>query len=295
MKPAWRKVIRLLLMLLALGLLAAAAWSAGRQVDWSALKQITPSHWLLMIAAVLANLLLTGAMFWAVTLCFDAKPRVTYWRMTLLITASALLNFLPLRPGLLGRAAVLKAHHQLPVRQSFLSLMVVLVVGTLVTLTIGLLAWLIPHAGWLAMAIGIATLILAALAGPVATTLLRRPAKHAWCWVVFRVADALVAGLRLWIAFAILGLDLDYRQALIAGAGGLLIAMIGLTPNGLGLKEWFIALLMQSLSVTSWEQALGASLIDRGVEALVVVAAGLIALFCLRSLWKPQSDLPSHA
>lgn len=294
MQRPWRFWLRIAFYLLAAGLMALAIKIAVSQVDWQSLKQIAPAQWLMLIAAVMINLTLAGVMFWSVTLSFDASPRVRFGRMMTLVAASALLNYLPLRPGLLGRAAYLKTHHQLPIRQSFVILLVVLVMGTLVTLTVGLLAWLMENPWLLTAGLALAGMLGMALAKPVAIKCLRRPVHQAWLWVLIRLIDTLVAGFRLWLAFAILGQTMDYRQALLAGAAGLLVAMIGLTPNGLGLKEWVIALMIHTLAVASWEQALAASLLDRAIEAIVIIPVGLLAMLLLGLDQSNPSD-PSDA
>lgn len=293
-RPLAKLLLRWLLLVVALGLLIAAVWAGVSQVDWPRLSEISPVHAMLLAGSVLVNLLLAGGMFWVVTLSFDASPRVPLSRMMWLIMASALFNFLPLRPGLVGRAAILRTHHQLPVRQSVLTLLVVLAVGCAVTLLVGLLAWLITNPLLLGIMILASTLVLALISGPIASRLLHRPVVMAWLWVPLRVADAMVAGFRLWLAFEIIGVGIDYRQALIAGAAGLLVAMVGLTPNGLGLREWIIALFTQAISSATWETGLAASLVDRGMETLVVIAAGLIALWMLKTLWRNNTAIPSR-
>lgn len=292
--PTRKLLLRGLLFALAAVLLTAAVAAAVTQVDWPRLEDVPPGHALLLAGCVVANLLLTGAMLWVVTLSFDASPRVSFWRMSWLVMLSALLNYLPLRPGLLGRAAILRTHHQLPVRQSILSLLVVLVTGCVTTLTVGTLAWLIVEPLLLAVSLVAATGLLAAVSGWIGSRLLRRPVVMAWLWIPLRAADALVAGCRLWLAFEILGVGVDYREALVAGAAGVLVAMVGLTPNGLGLREWVIALLASALDATAWETGLAASLVDRGVEAIIVVLLGLVAIAMLRPLWRTASPIPSR-
>lgn len=186
----------------------------------------------------------------------------------------------------MGRAAWLKARHGLPVGQSVVILLIVLIVGGGVTVAMGLLAWLI-HDPWVLMWALVAVMAaMTALTAPMARWVLRRPMGGAvWLWVPLRVTDTLVTAARLWVAFGVIGLPLTFREALILGAAGLVAAMVGLTPNGLGLKEWLVAILAQGLAVSAWQEGLAATLVDRGVEALVVVVLGAGAMALLWRSW----------
>lgn len=277
-----KPVLRVCLFAAATVLLAIAVFVAVRQVDLQVLATVKLWVWLLFAALVACNLFLASLMFWVVTLSFDATPRVGLGRMTLLVTASALLNFLPFRPGLVGRAVILRNHHALPLRQSALILLIILATGSIVTLIIGLCALFIRDVWMMGSVLFAVSLLLSGLSGSVASKLLRRPMVMAWLWVPIRLLDALVASLRLWLAFWAMGHTLDLNQSLLAGAAGLLIAMIGLTPNGLGLKEWAIAFIVQSAAVTTLQVGLAASLVDRSMEALVVIVFGLVAIWCMR-------------
>lgn len=277
----------------ALVLLAAAVAMAVRQTDLQVLWQAPIWVWLMFGVLIAGNLLLASLMFWVVTLSFDASPRVGLGRMTMLVTASALLNFLPFRPGLIGRAAILRTHHNLPLKQSMWILLVVLATGGLVSLCLGLAALFITNLWVLGVTLACLTAALTLSTGPLACALLRRTVVMAWLWVPIRVADALLASLRIWLAFWVMGHPLDARQALIAGSAGLIIAMVGLTPNGLGLKEWAIALISQSLAATTVQLGLAASLVDRSMEAITLIVLGLIALWMMRSWLTSSPSEPS--
>lgn len=274
--------IRSVLMMLALVLVAGALMVVGSSADWAVLARVSPWVWIVFAGLVAVNLALAGLMFWVVTLSFDATPRVEPGRMLMLVAGSALLNYLPLRPGLIGRAAVLRTHHHLPVKQSALILLVVLVTGTAVTVLVGLLALVIVNPWLLLGCIVVVSVVMSMLTGPIASRVLRRPVVMAWLWVPIRMVDALVASARLWLAFAVMGEVLNLRESLVAGAAGLFTAMLGITPNGLGVKEWVIALLADAMQVSTVQTGLAASLVDRGIEAVVISVLGLTAIFALR-------------
>src|SRR5436853_13065 len=102
---------------LGLLLIAVAIAVALRGVDWSALRHASPWQLAALLVLMLLNIALTAALNWLVTRSFDARPPVSLSRMTLLIGASGLLNYL-WNAGTLSRAAYLRARHGLPLRQS---------------------------------------------------------------------------------------------------------------------------------------------------------------------------------
>lgn len=278
----WRNVLRALGLVLGAALLLGAAVYAGRGVDWSVLTGAPPWLGTLLGAAVGANLVLTSLLFWAITRSFDAEPSVSVGRMTALISVSSLLNYLPLlRPGLLGRASYLKLRHGLPLRQSVVILLIVLVLAVVVLLAIAV-ALVLFEGPWRWVAAGGLVVGLSAIAGPVGRRVLRRPVERGWLWVVLRAADVLVAGLRLWVAFWILGASVGYAEAVVAGAAALLVRLAGITPNGLGLSEWTVAVLTPVLAPVEMAVGAAAALVDRAVEVLVVSASAAWGGWTLR-------------
>lgn len=293
-RQVWRRVARWLALAAGLALLAGASALATTSVDWSSIRNAPWWASPAMALAVLANLVLTAALFWAITRSFDARPPVGHRRMLQLICASGLLNYLPLRPGLLGRAAYLKLHHGLPIRQSVLILIVTLAVGGLVLATTAVVV-LASSAAWrpaASVAVLIALVLAAPLTGPVARRLLRRPTVMAWTWVPLKVADMLVGGVKLWLALAVVGQTVSLEQALAVRAAGSIIDMIGVTPNGIGLREWVIGAVAAVTGLVEGPVAIAASLFERAVEALVVLIAGLVAIARLRRVREAPLQQP---
>lgn len=260
----------------------AALVAVVRQLDLR-LADARPWQIAAVTAAVVFNLLITAAIWWVITLSFDARPGVGMGRMLALICTSALLNYLPMRPGLLGRAAYLKIKHALPFRQSLVILLVVLVLGAVVLLASAVTVLSVSPSYQLA--VGFAAALLASLATrPIARMLLGRRIVLGWLWVPLRVLDMLVGAVRLWLAFGIVGVDVPLSLALVAGAAGMLASLIGLTPNGLGLREWVIAALAGFLGEITTPIALAAALVDRAIEGIVVSIAGLVSLPTFRHI-----------
>ncbi len=266
-------------------LVIAALFLAIRGTDFSTWQSANPMDIIGVAALVGLNLIITGLLFWWATLSFDTKPRVSIGRMVGLISASALLNYLPLRVGLFGRAIYLKTHHQLPVFQSGVILFGVLYVSGMVLGAIAVLPLIAPRELW--WPTGIAGMIALALLNIwLLPRLLRRPIRGAAWWIVLKLIDALVGGARLWLILAMMGHTMAYADALALGAAGMFISMLGLTPNGLGLREWFIAAMATVLPIDPM-QAMSAALIDRAIEVPVIAISGLISLRVLRA--KKQS------
>jgi len=267
---------------LGLALIAGAAVMAMEQINTSAM--VTAELWKLVAiaTAVVGNLVLTAGLFWIITLSFDAVPPVRLGRMTCLISVSALLNFLPLRPGLLGRAAYLKQHHALPLHQSVWILLSVLATGIVVLATSTLIVLAVP-AWWNRLAMALTALAaLTAITGPTAHWLLRRRISAAYLWIPLRTADMLLAALRLWLAFWIVQEPIAFDLAIVAGAAAVLVNLAGITPNGLGVREWVVAALVTATAQISTEAGLAAAIVDRAVEATAVAMAGLVSLHRLR-------------
>ena len=263
-----------LALLLGLALLIGAIAMAARDVDWSQLQNAQPWQVAVLVLGVLLNLFLTGLLWWTVTLSFDAKPRVPVGRMLALVAASGLLNYLPLRPGLFGRAAYLKAKHNLPLRHSVLALFVVLGLSALVLGAAAAIAQFVPMRWYRHVGIA-AALVITVLAPLIAGRMLKRKITAGWLWAPLRILDVLVTAIRLWAAFAVVGYDLSFDHAVLAAAGGSFIALLGVTPNGLGMREWAIAGITAS---SAGPVGFAAAVVDRAVEALVVLVVGLWSL-----------------
>lgn len=284
-RQVWKQVKRPLALCAGLALLIAAVLTAGKVANWSAIVQAPAWTIPAMAAALLANLLLTAALFWVITRSFDAQPPVGVQRMFQLTCASSLLNYLPLRPGLLGRAAYLKREHQLPMAQSMLILAVTMGVGAVVlgATSVTVLVGGDRHGAVMAVAILVALLLASPLAGPIAKRIMRRRMVLAWTWVPLKIADMLVGGFKLWLAFRVCGVSIRFDQALAMRAVASMADMLSLTPNGLGLREWVIGMLTSLTSLIEGPIGMAAALFERAVEAVVVTVLGLTGLAQLRT------------
>ncbi len=276
-------------LLLGVALLAAAVGYALWGVNLSVLRQADPFWLLLLAVGVFINLLLTGLLFWVITLSFDAQPKVTLTKMLQLVSASALINYLPLGwPGPMARSAYLKTKHNLPVRQSLLVLFIVLGMSALSAL-LALLLVLGRDQVWLHLFMGALLLALCVINTPVMKFLLRRSIVVGWSWWPIKWADMLINALRLWLAFQIVGSPIAFIDALALAGIDMVISMLAITPSGLGVSEWVIGLCSQWLTIAQGPVGVLAKLVDRAVNVLVTV---LVGLFCARGLF-PKDLTPS--
>ena len=258
-------------------LIGLAVWWGSSGADLAALTDVSGWALLGIAAGVAANLGLTSLLFWVVTRSFDARLGIGFVKMGRLIAASSLLNYLPLKPGLIGRAIYLKSHHGLSLRQSALIWLIVMAVTAGVFGVLGAVAILV-RSDQFAHGVGVSMASLALLsmvAAPLARGLLKRPVVAGWSWVLIKLADLLAEAARLWLAMSIVGPAIGYVDVIAASAAGMVVRLIGLTPNGLGVREWAIAGVLQSLAGVGSSQAVLAALIDRAVEVLILVPLGL--------------------
>lgn len=291
--PASRsRLLRALGWALGLGALGAALWFAAGSVDWALLSAVPAGSLGQIAALVVVNLVLSGWLFWSVQRAFPADRPVDFRTMQLLIAGSALLNYLPaVRAGLFGRAAYLKRHHGVALRDSAWVMLVVAAV-TVGVFTAVAGPWLVlrlstPSPG-VAHALGwagciTATLMLVpglrfALAGLLPHRSVGADLSRVAFWVLMRTGELLASTGRLWLAFGALGSPIGFAEALVLSAAGLLVRLVGLTPAGLGLSEWAVTALSAALTPAEAGVAAAAALLDRAVEVLVVALAGGAAI-----------------
>ena len=281
-------IVRAILILVGVVAFVLAVVFALRGADFSALAEASPWQLMGLAAGVIVNLLLTSVLFWLVTRQFDARPPVSLGRMIQLILSSSVLNYLPLRAGLFSRAAYLKAKHQLPLKQSGVILLIILALGALVLGSVGVAVIVGGQANpiWVILLTSFLLLFIGPALGAIIAKKTHLPMTRGsvFQWVLIRLLDMFVVGGRTWCAFAIAGYDITFAQATAMGAAGMLVSLLGLTPNGLGMREW--ALAGMTLLVSSHDASAGmtAALVDRAMEVVVVCVLGLPATVQLMRL-----------
>jgi hypothetical protein len=258
---------------LALGvcLLAAAVVTVARQHETiasalDAVRRPTVGMVLLLVASVAANVVLAGL---TISVLMSRYGRVGLLEMQALIASAALLNFLPMRPGLFGRIAYHKTCNGIravdSVKTVFQAAGLSMAVAAYMVLAL-LVAGRLGVPLWVPVVLPFPLLIVASA--------FRKPRV----WVVaglIRCLEILVWALRYHAAFALLGSPLDANGALAFACLGSMAMLVPFVGNGLGLREWGIGLAAPLLTPYALELGLAAELVNRAAELVVILAIGL--------------------
>ena len=271
-----RRIVRIAAFIVALALLVAAVVAILRSAPTieqvrAAVVHPDPIKVLLCVAALLVNLIACGGIFHALLARFG---RIGRFEMVQLIATSSVLNYLPLRPGLVGRIAHQDVVNGIPLRRSAVS---VVEAGIVCAFSIVWLAGAVAVAQWSGM--HLLGWIMAAMpslgwcarrsADP--TTAQRLLNSLAW-----RQVDLLAWGTRYWAVFGLLGVSLsplDCARAVCIGGAANLVPFIG---NGLGIREWAIGLAGERMALWSTDVGLAAELLNRAADIAVAVPIGII-------------------
>lgn len=287
-RSGWRQWRRRFGYLLGAVLLGACIVAAGRGGDFSALA----GNWPLGLGLgglVVINIALTGLVFTCLTRPFEQPGRpVGIIEMQALIAASTLANYLPLRPGLFGRATYLKLRHGIALTDS-LRILVAAIVISLVVYALCLLG-VVLMGERAAGALGGVLVIIAVGAGLMWSVQLVSATgrvRYAGVAALVRCVDTLVVIGRVMLAFAIIGRPISLAEATVLATSGMFITLLGITPNGLGLREWLYGLIAGAGLFggdvgAGLELGLAAALVDRAAEAAAAIALGTVSLWWLR-------------
>jgi hypothetical protein len=299
--------VRWLMYAAALGLLGVCIYLAigqaqeGERSGWQRLSEADPRHAAGLLLLVAFNIAVNGVVFWAMVKPFERGRPVSLADMTALIGATALLNYLPARAGMIGRAAYLKRKHAVSYRASVVMLVAV-AGGTMFLFAMVVAATLwrkqLDSVWWLSMA---GVLVVAAVAAPTVVRLKLRwtPGLNAVSdeWVarhpvrarlgtlgllVLRVLDIFSFAGRVWLAARIVGSPIDLSGAMLMATGGMFITLAAPVANGLGLREGLYGLFARAgvagEALEGGGEGLTVALIDRAAEGLVFIVLGLLAL-----------------
>ncbi len=256
-------------------LFAAAVWVIARSgADLRAsLDAARAAHWAVVASVVglpVLNWLLISVSFRVLQ---SRYAPVGWVEMGALIGSAWLLNYLPMKPGMLGRFAYHK--HVNGIRYADSARVLVISVG-LTALSIGallLIALLVqvsdPAWGWawcLPVPVGLA----------LASTLLAPRGPWAWRLAVaglMRYLDMMVWVGRYAAAFALVGSPLDFRTSVLVAAVSQVALMVPISGNGLGVREWGVRLASSPIGLL-------ADVVNRAAEVTVALPIGVVG-----SLW----------
>lgn len=283
---------RVLGFMLGAALIAAAVWAVARQPETfrGAMEQVARAPWwqvALLAGSVAATFVLIASAFWVLTTRYG---RIGKREMMALIFAAGLLNYLPLWPGMFGRLAYHQRVNKIAVVDSAKALIWANVVSILAAAALLLilsgLALMLPGDDW---RLGLMVCLpVPALAVFAVYARAKRPEPDPEVWRVIaatsvRYAELLVWGVRYQVCFAMIGAPIAWGGALALGALTRLAVMAPIVPNGLGVREWSVALaapllpmgLVASAALTR-QNSLMADLLNRAVEVAVAIPLGLV-------------------
>jgi hypothetical protein len=223
----------------------------------------------LLVAAVVANLVLAGL---TLSVLISRYGRVAAIEMQALVAASALLNFLPLRPGIFGRIAYHRAFNAIP---AVATVKTVLAAAGLSVAVAAYLALALVVSRWLAMPLWVPVGLPVPL---LALALAIRPAR---LWVaagLIRYLEVMVWAVRYHLAFALLGSPIDAHSALAFACLSLVTMLVPIVGNGLGLREWAVGLAAPLLTPYVLGLGLAADLVNRATELVVILVLGLVGM-----------------
>lgn len=285
-RPRVPRSVRILAMLIALGLFIGALFMVWVQRDTviDAVRVIdTPAPRLVMmlIGAIFGGLVLTGTTLHLLVRRFGD---VGWIEMQALVATTGLLNFLPLRPGIVGRVAYHRRVNRISILQSSRAIVEAAIISLCVALY---LAGAAAAAIWLG-----ANLWLVGFA-PVPVLAIAAVFPMARLWSVcalLRFCDVALWSIRYHAAFGLLGSPLPHESALAFASISVIATMVPLISNGLGLREWAVGLLAPVLSSYQLTLGLTAELINRAAEIIVILLTGLISMMWLMPRWRDAHE-----
>lgn len=236
--------------------------------------------WMIAALAALpaANLVLIATSLWFIMIRYG---RVGLVEMNQLIFTAWLLNFLPMKPGLMGRIAYHKRVNDIRVRDSARALvesmaLSAISIGALLAVAVAIRG--IPGVGWVvaatcapAGAVGLAALVAATRWTPAARLLGA---------LTLRYLDILVWVARYALCFQILGADLALADVVLVTTASQVAQLVPFAGNGLGVREWAVGVVGKASGLTI-PVALSADLINRAAEVVLAVPLGFAALWAV--------------
>ncbi|MDA0802888.1 MAG: hypothetical protein O2819_03925 [Planctomycetota bacterium] len=255
-----------------LALIGLAVWSVSRDAAaWDRLGQVfsKPAHLAGLAVCVALNLAISGLVFHRL---YRPVAKIGVAEMELLVASSSLLNYLPAKAGLAGRALYHTVMHGVPLGVS-VRLILMSIAGTVLSCIV--LAGVVIVApseqsvivAWPLLAVLVWCAPRALRSGALATAFAES--------VAMRFLDLGVWCVRYWIVFGVLDVSIDPRSAAMAGITAVLIGLAPFGANGLGLREWAIAGLGGMAGWTA-DVGLSADLLNRAVDLVVVVPIGSV-------------------
>lgn len=272
-------LIRVMAMAVGVLMLAGAVVLVWTQHDrltsaLEAMSQPRAGPIVILLISMLATLVVTGFQFQLLL----ARHRVPVMEMQGLISGSALLNFLPLKAGLLGRIAYHQVVHGIRPMETARAMILARGAGLL---AIALTAISLFFRDLFEGPLWAWALIPAALPGWFVLLLFTRTAGLV---VLLKYVDLLLMAVRYQCAFSLMAEPIGFDVCMALAAIGMLAGTIPFLTGGLGLREWLVGWLTAVLVAlpAALEIGLLADLVNRATELIVLIPVGGAAVLWLR-------------
>ena len=296
-KQPWRPWLRRLGPALGAMLFAAALLMVWRQRSsvaqaLDAIENMSGSdltmHAGVLLGTVVANIVCSAVMF---NLIMRRYGRVGWLEMHALIAASTLLNYVPLRPGLLGRVAYHRLYNGIAVTHSVAAIVRAIVLSFVSVAALALVVSAAVNLNLEAWRLAFVPLVVMAAAACMAAMFGGwRATSPLILAAAVRYVDLLATALRYHAAFALIGSPIDFQQASAFACIAVVASMVPFLSNGLGLREWAIGLAAPILAASQLELAMTADLLNRAAEIVVIVPFGVAGLVYLMRLRRRRAE-----
>lgn len=286
-KSRSRSIVMFIISMLLLGGAGYFVYSATDGLDgvWESVRS---SPWWMIVLIVIGPM----GNHVSVALCLQSLQsrhgRVGIVEMYVLVGSAWLFNYMPMRPGLIGRIGYHKAVNKIRMRDSLESSIwsgILAGIANCVMVVVALVMMRFSEYGW-SIALPLVPVLMMFAACPMMPTRRSRLIMRA---LAYRQIDVIVWLGRYWLAFTVLGLEMGVADIAIISAVSQLASLMPLTGSGIGFREWGVGL-TASAGGHAMSTAIASDLINRAAETLVVVPVGLICTGLVARHWKKTND-----
>lgn len=261
----------------------------GLEGVWDSVKSAPWWMILLIVISPMGNHL-------SVSMCLHSLQsrhgKIGVGEMFVLIGSAWMFNYLPMRAGLVGRIGYHKSINRIRIRDSLESSVwsgVLAGISNIILLGMAMVMTMIGEQWAISLlAVPVACFFVFALFMPTRnTTLLMRA-------LAYRQIDVIVWLGRYWLAFEVLGLEMNIGDIAVVSAVSQLASLMPLTGSGVGFREWAVGL-MASAGGHAMGTAMAGDIINRAAETLIVVPVGLVCTAVIARWWKQRGGERSLA
>ena len=248
-----------------------------------ALRDPPPLAVALVLASVAIGVVLSATLFHILMRRFGKVP---FWEMQALITASAFVNYLPLKPGFVGRVAYHRLRHGIRAAHTLRTILEAIgLSGTVASLFLLAVVGLreLRTRGFTIAGHEIAGEWALAVPSVLAFAMLWPKARALSQALLVRQVELALWTLRYWAVFQLVGAPIDLETAIVLASVSVIATLLPIVSNGLGIREWVIGLLAPMIShePVSTPQAIVAELVHRAAEIAVTAPLGTVSIIAL--------------